>query len=79
MHAERVEIAGDVGAGQAEITGRGRQIGGAARGQQIQPERGVLGSGRTAVVGGELQRQVARGEDLQDLGQRQLPPIARSP
>ena len=73
MHAERFDVTRDVGAGQPQIAGRGGEVGGAARRQQVQPEGGVVGSGRAAVVGGELQRQLTRGEDLQDLGQRQLP------
>ena len=67
------EVAGDVGAGQPQIAGCGRQIGGAARGQQVETERGIVRSGRTAVVGGESERQLAGGEDLEDLGQGELP------
>ena len=69
VHAVRLEVAGDVRAGKSQIAGRGGQIGGAARSFQVQPERGVLGSRRTAVVGGELEGQLTGGEDLQDLGQ----------
>ena len=67
-----LDIAGDVGAGQAEFAGRGGQVRGAARGPQVQADGGVFGAGRAAVVGGELQRQLPCGEDLQDLGQREL-------
>ena len=60
VHAVRFEVARHVGAGQPEFAGRGGQIGGAARGHQVQAELGVVGSGVAAVVGGELQRQSAR-------------------
>ena len=73
MHAVDVEVAGDVGAGQPEVAGRGGEVGGAARGLQVQAERRVVGSGRAAVVGGEPQRQLAAGEDLEDLGEGELP------
>ena len=69
VHAVRLEVAGDVRAGKSQIAGRGGQIGGAARSLQVQPERGVLGPRRTAVVGGEFEGQLTGGEDLQDLGQ----------
>ena len=72
MHTMRFEVTGDVGAGKPEVAGRGRQVGGAARCSQVQPECGVLGSGRTAVVRGEFERQLAGGEDLEDLGQSEL-------
>ena len=79
MHAVRLEVAGHVRAGQPEFARRGGEIGGAARGQQVQPEVGVLGPGGAAVVRGELQRQsAAGGEDLQDLGERQLSAPAHS-
>ena len=73
MHTVRFEIAGDVGAGQPQISGCGGQIRGAARGQQVQPEFGIVGSCGTAVVRREFERQLAAGEDLEDLGQCELP------
>ena len=73
MHAERRNVTGDIRAGQPEFPWRRGEIRGAARGQQVQPDGGVLGSGRAPVVCGELQGVLlTSGEDLQDLGECQL-------
>ena len=72
VHAVRFEVAGHVGPRQPEIAGGGGEVRGAARGPQVQAELGVVGSGAAAVVRGELQRHPACGEDLEDLGERQL-------
>ena len=73
VHAVRFDVAGDVRAGQPQLAGCGGQVGGATRGTQIEPDRGVFWPGSAAVVRGELQRHPPRGEDLQDLGQREFP------
>ena len=73
MHTVRLKVTRHVGTGKTEVAWRGGQVGGAARGLQIQTELGVLGSGRAAVVRGELQRQLTRREDLKDLGERESP------
>lgn len=73
MHAVGLQVAGHVGAGQAELARRRRQIRGPARTAQIQAQLGVFAAGGAAVVRGELQRVAAgRGEDLQNLGHAEL-------
>ena len=68
-----VQVTRDVGPGQAQIAGRGGQVGGAARAEQVQAQFGVIRPCGAAVIGAELQRQVAAGgEDLQDLSEAEL-------
>ena len=57
VHTVEFEVPRHVGADQPQLARRGRQVGGAARGHQVETE-GVLGSGRTAVVRGEAQRKL---------------------
>ena len=42
MHAVRFDVTGDVSPGQPELPGRGGEISGAARSQQVQPDGGVV-------------------------------------
>ena len=72
MHAVDVEVAGDVGTGEAEIAATRGEIGRAARCLQLEGERRVGGTGGAPVVGGEPQRQPAADEDLEDLGEGEL-------
>ena len=70
VHTVRLQIARHVGAGQSQLARCGGQVGGAARGHEVEPQ-GVLGPRRTAVVRGEPQRNLSGDQDLQDLGQGQ--------
>ena len=70
VHPVELEISRHVGADQPQLTWCGGQVGGAARGHQVETQ-GAVRPRRTAVVGGEPQRKPTRDQDLQDLGQGQ--------
>ena len=59
VDAVQLEVAGDVRAAEAEVAGRGQQVGQAALGGQVQPVRRVLRAGRAAVVRREPERAAA--------------------
>ena len=56
VHAVHVEVARDVGAGQAEVARRGHDVGQAALVEQVQVDVGVRRAGRAAVVRREAHR-----------------------
>jgi hypothetical protein len=72
MDALDLQVALDVGADHAQIAGGGEDVGQAAFGGQVHVDRGVLGAGRAAVVGGEAERQAAGGHRGQGVGDRDL-------
>ena len=57
VHAVQLEVAGDVGPGEAEVARRGEQVGQAALGGQVEPYGESSGPDGAAVVGREPQRQ----------------------
>ena len=72
VNADRFEIARDVRSGQPEFAARRGQIRCAARCQQVEADGRIVRSRRAAVIGLELQGNLADGEDLQYLSQREL-------
>ena len=73
VHALEREVAGDVGAADAEVgVERGQQVGQPALVAQVELERRVLGTAGAAVVRREPQRQRLPQQAVERLGDREL-------
>lgn len=68
MNTGGLQVAGDIGAGHAEIAGSCCEIGSSAWALEVEADLGILGAGHAAVVRGETQGNVAVGDQLEDLG-----------
>ncbi len=80
VHTVDVEVTGDVRAGEPQVAEPGGEIRRAAGRLQIQAERRILRSRGAPVVGGEPQRQLSAGEDLEHLGEGELSAlVSRAP
>jgi len=64
MGAFEFEVTGDIGAGEAEVTGRRHQIGESPLIDEPRTDRRILGPGTAAVIGREVEREAVHHQPV---------------